>query len=65
LSGHSAWLLFVAVWAAIGGAHIVWRGYFDIPLYGRIERSRDPISLWIFAGFAWFLSAILAFAAFA
>lgn len=65
MSGNSVWLLFVALVSLFGAVHVAVRGYFDVPLYGRIARSKDPVSLWIFVGLIGLFSAGMAFAAFA
>ncbi len=43
---------------------MVWRGYFVMPLYGRIERARDPVSFWVFVGLIGLFSAAFVAAAF-
>jgi hypothetical protein len=65
MSSDSAWLFFVALALAAGGAWIAWRGYYDFPLYGRIDRATDPVSLWIFVAIFEIFSALMTFAALA
>ncbi len=60
MSGDTMWLLLVAVAFAAAGAIIVWRGYFEMPFYGRIDRADDPGSVWVIAIFCWGLSVVLA-----